>query len=133
MYKNILFIILIVVVIFLLYKLYHYYQKQKFINEILEEWKKITNGGVVIKDTETNFKGDYYLSNNSDDYYSHIHLIIVDNILKKPEENYKETCYKLCYMAKKYNLHSELHIIDQNKSPKTIAEDMYYELYNFKD
>ena len=133
MYKNILFIILIVVVIFLLYKLYHYYQKQKFINEILEEWKKITNGGVVIKDTETNFKGDYYLSNNSDDYYSHIHLIIVDNILKKPEENYKETCYKLCYMAKKYNLHSELHIIDQNKSPKTIAEDMYRELYFFKD
>ena len=36
-------------------------------------------------------------------------------------------------MAKKYDLHSELHIIDQNKSPKTIAEDMYHELYNFKD
>jgi len=40
MYKNILFIGLIVVVIFLLYKLYQYYQKQKFINELIEEWQK---------------------------------------------------------------------------------------------
>ena len=36
-------------------------------------------------------------------------------------------------MAKKYNLHSQLHIIDENKSPKTIAEDMYRELYFFQD
>jgi hypothetical protein len=86
MYKNILFIGLIVVILFLLYKLYHYYQKQKFINEILEEWKKITNDGVVEQDEYTNFKGDYYLSNNSDDYYSHIHLIIVDNILKDKDK-----------------------------------------------
>ena len=59
--------------------------------------------------------------------------VINDIIFKNPEENYKQTCYNLCYMAKKYNLHSELHIIDQNKSPKTIAEDMYRELYFFKD
>ena len=133
MYKNILFIGLILVVIFLLYKLYQYYRKQQFINEILEEWRKITNGGAVIKESDPNFKGDYYLSNNSDDYYSHIHLIIVDRIFKNPEENFKQTCHNLCYMTKKYNLHSQLHIIDQNKSPKTIAEDMYHELYNFKD
>jgi hypothetical protein len=133
MYKNILFIGLILVVIFLLYKLYQYYRKQQFINEILEEWRKITNGGNIEQDNYANFKGDYYLSINSDDYYSHIHLIIVDRIFKNPEENYKKTCYNLCYMAKKYDLHSELHIIDQNKSPKTIAEDMYRELYNFKD
>ena len=133
MYKNILFIFLIILVIFLLYKLYHYYQKQKFINEILEEWKKITNGGAVIKDEDANFKGDYYLSNNLDDYYSHIHLIINNCSFKNHDKNYKNTCYNLCYMAKKYNLHSQLHIIDQNKSPKTIAEDMYHELYNFKD
>ena len=133
MQKNILFIGLIVLVLFLLYKLYNYYQKQKFINEILEEWRKITNGGNVEQDNYVNFKGDYYLSINSDDYYSHIHLIIVDRIFKNPDENFKQTCHNLCYMAKKYNLHSELHIIDQNKSPKTIAEDMYHELYNFKD
>jgi hypothetical protein len=133
MYKNILFMILIVVVIFLLYKLYRYYQKQKFINEIMEEWQKLTNGGAVIKESDPIFKGDYYLSNNADNYYSHIHLIIVDEIFKNPEENFKQTCHNLCYMAKKYDLHSELYIIDQNKSPKTIAEDMYRELYNFKD
>jgi hypothetical protein len=134
MYKNILFIILTVVVIFLLlYKLYYYYQKQKLINEILEEWKKITNGGAVDKDTETNFKGDYYLSLNSDDYYSHIHLIINDIIFKNPEDKYEQPCYNLCYMAKKYDLHSELHYIDQNRSPKVIVEDMYRELYYFKD
>ena len=133
MYKNILFISLIIVVIFLLYKLYHYYKKQKLISEILEEWKKIPNGGAVDKDTTTIYKGDYYLSLNSDDYYSHIHLIINDIIFKNPDEKYKQTCYDLCYMVKKYNLHSELHIIDQNRSPKAIAEDMYRELYFFKD
>ena len=133
MYKNILFIVLIVVVLFLLYKLYEYYQKQKFINEIIEEWRKITNGGAVKKDTETKYKGDYYLSNNADNYYSHIHLIIIDRIFKNPEEKYEKTCYSLCYMAKKYDLHSQLHIIDENKSPKTIAEDMYRELYFFQD
>ena len=133
MYKNILFIGLIVLVIFLLYKLYQYYQKQKFISEINKEWKKITNGGAVDKDTETIYKGDYYLSLNSDDYYSHIHLIINNNIFKIPDENNDVTCYNLCYMVKKYDLHSELYIIDQNKSPKTIAEDMYRELYFFKN
>ena len=136
MYKNILFIGLNIIVIFLLYKLYklyQYYQKQQYINEIIEEWRKITNGGFVKHDDYTEFKGDYYLSNNADNYYSHIHLIINDINFTKPDEKYKETCYNLCYMAKKYDLHSELHIIDQNKSPKTIAEDMYRELYNFKD
>ena len=133
MYKNILFIILIVVVILLLYKLYQYYQKQQFINELIEEWQKITNGGNVKQDDHREFKGDYYLSLNSDDYYSHIHLIINNNIFKIPDENNDVTCYNLCYMVKKYDLHSELYIIDQNKSPKTIAEDMYRELYFFKD
>ena len=133
MYKNILFISLIVVIIFLLYKLYQYYQKQKFINELIEEWQKITNGGAVIKDDHTNFKGDYYLSNNFDNYYSHIHLIINDIIFKNPEDKYEQPCYNLCYMAIKYDLHSELHYIDQNRSPKVIVEDMYRELYYFKD
>ena len=133
MYKNILFILTVLLFIFLLYKLYQYYQKQKFIIEIIEEWKKITNGGTVEQDTENNYEGDYYLSINSDDYCSHIHLIIVDRILKNPEQNYQQTCSNLCYMAKKYNLHSELHIIDQNKSPKNIVEEMYRDLYFFKD
>jgi len=95
--------------------------------------KKITNGGAVKQDSVLNFKGDYYLSDNTDNYYSHIHLIIVDNIIKNPDEKYKQTCHNLCYMTKKYNLHSQIHIIDQNKSPKTIVEDMYHELYFFKD
>lgn len=138
MYKNILFIILIVililVVLFLLYKLYQYYQKHKFINEIIEEWGKITNGGLIQQDKNGNFKGDYYLSiNNKSDSDSHIHLIIVDNIFKKKDNRYKDTCFDLCYTAKKYNLHSELYYIDQNKSPKTIVEDMYRELYFFKN
>ena len=138
MYKNILFIVTIVIVIlvvlFLLYKLYQYYKKHKFINEIIEEWEKITNGGNIKQDKNGEFKGDYYLSiNDKSDYYSHIHLIINDRIIKNPEEIYKQTCFNLCYMAKKYNLHSELHYIDQNKSPKTIVEDMYRELYFFKD
>ena len=133
MYKNILFISLIVVVIILLYKLYQYYQKQKFISEINEEWKKITNGGSVEQDKNNKFKGDYYLSDNANDYYSHIHLIINNDILKNPNKSYTNTCYNLCYIVKKYNLHSKLYIIDQNKTPKTIAEDMYRELYFFKD
>ena len=133
MYKNILFILMLLLFIFLLYKLYQYYQKQQFINEIIEEWQKLTNDGAVIKESDPIFKGDYYLSNNTDNYYSHIHLIVVDKIFKNPEENFKQTCHNLCYMAKKYDLHSELYIIDQNKSPKTIAEDMYRELYFFKD
>jgi len=133
MYKNILFILMLLLFIFLLYKLYQYYQKQQFINEIIEEWQKLTNGGAVIKETDPIFKGDYYLSNNTDNYYSHIHLIIVDNIFTIPDKSNNGSCHNLCYMAKKYDLHSELHIIDQNKSPKTIAEDMYRELYFFTD
>jgi len=134
MYKNILFISLIIVVIILLYKLYQYYQKQKFISEINEEWQKITNGGSVEQDKYTNYKGDYYLSDNANNHYSHIHLIINNDILKIPHKYYNtNTCYNLCYMVKKYNLHSKLYIIDQNKTPKTIAEDMYRELYFFKN
>ena len=138
MYKNILFIvtivILILVVLFLLYKLYQYYKKHKFINEIIEEWEKITNGGFIKQDKNCIFKDDYYLSiNNKQDSDSHIHLIINDNIIKKQDNRYKDTCFNLCYTAKKYDLNSELHFIDQNKSPKSIVEDMYRELYFFKD
>ena len=134
MYKNyIIYFLFLGLVIFLLYKLYNYYKKYKFINEIIEEWKKITNGGGVEEDNYGNFEGDYYLSMNNINYYSHIHLIIVDRVFKTPDPKYKDTCYDLCYIAKKYNLHSELHIIDQNKSPKSIVEDMYRELYNFKN
>ena len=133
MYKNILFISLIILVIILLYKLYQYYQNQKFISEINKEWQKITNGGSVKQDKYGNYKGDYYLSDNTNNYYSHIHLIINNDILKIPDKYYTNSCYNLCYIAKKYNLHSQLHIIDQNKTPKTIAEDMYRELYFFQD
>ena len=132
MYKNILFI-LIVLVIFLLYKLYQYYQKQKFINEIIKEWQKITNGGNIKQDNNENFKGDYYLSiNDKHNTGSHIHLIIVDNIFKNLDTKYKETRSDLCYITKKYNLHSEKQFIDKNKTPKSIVEDMYRELYFFK-
>jgi|688.fasta_scaffold1418830_2 hypothetical protein len=136
MYNNILFISLIVILIFLLYKLYqsyNYYQKQKFIDEIIEEWKKITNDGHIEYDNYTNYKGDYYLSiNKPNNWSSHIHLIIIYDFLKNQDSTSENTCYDLCYIAKKYDLHSELHIIDQNKSPKTIAEDMFLELFFFK-
>ena len=49
----------------ILYKLYQYYQKHKFINEIIEEWGKITNGGFIKQDKNGIFKDDYYLSINN--------------------------------------------------------------------
>ena len=118
MYKNILFISLILLVIFLLYKLYHYYKKQKLISEILEEWKKIPNGGAVDKDTTTIYKGDYYLSiSNVENRQSHIHIMT----------NHREN--DLCYLVKKNNLHSKLYFIDKNKTSRELVSE-FLQNYN---
>ena len=45
--------------------------KTKFINQILKEWKKQTNGTFMM-DKHTEFKYDYYLLfSNYDDYDNH--------------------------------------------------------------
>jgi hypothetical protein len=121
----------------LLYKYIDYKSAKKSIHHFncisQSEWKKITNDGNIEYDNYTNYKGDYYLSiNKPNNWSSHIHLIIIDDVLKNQDSTSENTCYDLCYIAKKYDLHSELHIIDQNKSPKTIAEDMFLELFFFK-
>ena len=124
MYKNkyIILLLLFFIIIFCLYLLINYCKKQMIIKEIIEQWKNKTGSGYIKLDDNGDYEGDYYLSiNNFDDRYSHIHLIA--------------TCNKsdLCYIIKKYNHHSQLYIIDINRNPNSILNEMIRNFYNFKD
>jgi|688.fasta_scaffold886302_1 hypothetical protein len=105
--------------------------KAKFINQILKEWKKQTNGTVVM-DTQTQFKYDYYLLfSNYDDYDNHIHLLL---------KNFKcdhNTNNNIIYMMKKYDtttskiVHSNKHQISILSDPAKIVYNMIQNYNNF--
>ena len=124
MYKN-KYIILLLILVFIisLYLLIIYYKKQVIIKKIIEEWVNKTGGGYIKLDNHENNEGDYYLSlSNFENRNSHIHLIT--NCI--PFNN-------LCYLPKKYNNHSKLHIINVNRNPNDIVDEMIQNLYYYKD
>jgi hypothetical protein len=97
-----------------------------FIQEIVKEWKKKTNGYIKLDDVDE-YMGDYYLSiNNENTYSSHIHFITKKTPCTQKQCRY---CTSLCYVVKKNNLHSELYNINENKTPKQIVQEML-ENYN---
>ena len=54
-----------------------YVSKNNFINTLLKEWTRQTNGGNVKMDTRTQYAHDYYLSlDKYNNYDVHVHLIL---------------------------------------------------------
>lgn len=106
------YIILLFVLTFMLsFALFLFYVKEKFIERILYAWKQKNNNGNITFDGLGNFKNDYYLSlDNYNNYSTHIHLF-TDN-------------FNLRYLVKKNNKHSPLYIIDTNKDPISIVDEM---------
>jgi hypothetical protein len=121
MYKNKYIILFFLILILFYYFLINYYNKNLFVYEILQEWNNKTGGGYIKLDDNGKYEGDYYLSiNNFEDRDSHIHLM--PNLITG----------KLCYLTKKYDNHSKLHIINISRNPDDIVDEMIKNFYNFK-
>jgi hypothetical protein len=98
-------------------------KKDKFIQNILKEWKKQTTG-LIEKDKKTQYKNDYYLDlNNASNYNNHIHLILKNFTMNHNTDD-------ILYMMKKFNIpdekviHSKPFKVNINSNPKTLVRDM---------
>ena len=123
--KNILIILISLILVILFYIIILFIKKYILINQILTEWKKKTNGDFIKMDNSTNYIYDYYLSFTPyENYNSHIHLLIF--------KSYKLYNFlELSYVVKKNNMHSKKIIINLNKKPNEICNEMIYNFDNF--
>jgi hypothetical protein len=129
MYKNYYIILpLILVIIFILYSLFIYFKRQIYIQQILDHWKIMTHNGYIKLDNNGEYKGDYYLSLDDENYNTHIHFITNQEHVELKSNEFSP-CPDLCYLVKRNDLHSKLYVIDQNKSPQQIVDEML-EKYN---
>jgi len=111
------FFFILLLLIFLLNK----YKKGKIIKNIFDEWKSKTGGFVEI-DKNGSCKGDFYLSfSQFKNTESHIHLII------------DECGDFMCYIVKKYNLHSKVYHITPYENIPKLVDNMIENMKNFKD
>ena len=103
---------------------------KKYINQILSEWKKQTNGNVH-KDTTTIYKGDYYLSlSKHHEYNTHVHLITHN--FYKDDDTKILLPMKFGYLLKKYkNIHSKPNIINKKINPKETVSIMIKKFNTF--
>lgn len=115
------YIVLCILLFILCIVLFYFYKKDNQIKDILYAWEqKVPNGNITF-DGIGDYKNDYYLSLDSNDNHStHIHFI-TDT----------PNCY-LCYVVKKHNKHSRLYIIDTNKDPSLIVDEMLTNLRQMK-
>ena len=115
-------LLLSLLIILNLYLVIFYYNKNVFIQKIIQGWNNKTNGGHIRLDKNGRYKDDYYLSiDNYHDNDDHIHLI--------------KTCDQsdfLCYIIKKDNKHSELYFINENKNVYGIVNEMIENYNNFE-
>lgn len=105
-----------------------YVSKKNFINELLKEWMKQTNGGNIKIDTTTQYAHDYYLSlDNYHNYDIHVHLI-----LHHFREN-KNTKNNIEYVFKKYkNIHSGVFSINlNNDNPRKVVKKFHKDFLFF--
>lgn len=122
MYKRKIAIFGIVICLILFLYLIYRYDKDRYVKDIADEWVRKTKGGIIKIDDEGRYKDDYYLSiNKFENYNSHIHLI-VNNC-----GNY------MCYIVKKYDLHSDVFFIDNKRDVSKLVDEMISNLMNFKD
>jgi hypothetical protein len=98
-------------------------QKKKFVNNIIKEWVKQTNGSYAI-DKTTKYKNDYYLSfGKKGDYYNHIHIVLNPHHIN--DNN-------LLYVMKKYNIktknieHSNIKISILSDPSKAVRNMIQY-------
>jgi hypothetical protein len=107
------------------------HKKQKFVKELLNEWKKQTHG-CIEKDKRDNYVNDYYLSfNKICDVNNHIHLVLKD---------FKNTCNyhnNIIYLFKKYDqntsriIHSHTTHISMFNEPKIVVDNMVHLFLQF--
>ena len=111
------YIIFILILLFILlsilsFNLFFFYRKKILVDNILYAWKEKLKGNVTFDGMER-YKNDYYLSlDSANNYSTHIHFITD-----------APNCY-LCYIAKKNHNYSKLYIIDTNKEPSEIVDEM---------
>ena len=115
-------------------------KNKRCVKQLLREYKKQTKKHHVERDTNTQYKGDYYLTlKNADDHHNHIHLITKNfytnnnktkrknNKTKRNKNTNKTTnsTSKIGFVLKKRgNTHSIAEEIDVNKTPKKIVSKM---------
>jgi len=100
-------------------------QKKKFIQSILNEWKKQTRGHYE-KDKQTIYKDDYYLSFSlHDNLYNHVHLILKD--FNHTHNNHNNIIYvfkKIDTTQKNKIVHSKKIKISVFSDPKKVVHHM---------
>jgi len=107
--------------------------KQKFINSILKEWSKQTNGGSITKDN-SKYKNDYYLSfTKNSDYYYHIHLILHKFNRTHSKKNNIQYILKKLNKRKIMIVHSQVFNIDIFSDPASIVKEMIKNYKLFRD
>lgn len=109
-------------------------KKNKFIKDLLKEWKKQTNGTITLDKSEEDYNGDYYLSiEKIDNYNNHIHLILHN--FNKNHNSYNN----IIYVMKKINmktseiLHSNAIKLNINSDPKKIVKNMIKNFNKFNN
>jgi hypothetical protein len=103
-------------------------RKQKFIHDIIANWKKI--GGGVTRDTTTIYKYDYYLTiGKSPDYNNHIHLVLKH--FQYDHNKYDNLVYVMKKCRKNKIIHSKSKKISIFSDPKIIVKHMFHNYKNF--
>lgn len=104
--------------------------KQKFIDDIITNWKK-TCGGVT-RDSTTRYKYDYYLSiGKTADYNNHIHLALKH--FNYDCNNYEDLVYIMKKCSKNKIIHSKTKKISIFSDPKIIVKHMFNNYTKFKN
>ena len=104
-----------------------YKTKKAFVDKILYQWRKQTNGGNIKIDTTTQYIHDFYLSLDKDHAkHYHIHFILHHFI---DDHNLKNN---LGYVVKYYNKHSTLKELSIYDNPIKIVKNMIKEMKVFK-
>jgi len=114
-------------------------KKQIFVQKIIKEWKKQTNGFSKM-DSTTQYKYDYYLFlNNSQDYTNnHIHLILKNKHKNHIFHGIHSTNNSIIYVMKKYDdkdkskiIHSKAKRVRIFSDPAKIVKEMIEEYNKF--
>jgi hypothetical protein len=97
--------------------------KETFINQLLYNWKKYTNGNISI-DKNKDFKHDFYFSfTNKDDYNNHIHL--ETKHFYENQNLYNNIAYKMKRLDfKKGIVHSNTFKINVFSDPEIVVKNM---------
>jgi hypothetical protein len=109
-------------------------KKNKFIKDLLKEWKKQTNGTNTLDKSEEHYIGDYYLTiQKNDSYNNHIHLILRN--FNKNHNSYNNIIYvmKKIDKEKQQIIHSKAVKINILSNPDKVVINMIKNFNKFND